>query len=222
MDIIIGLIGAKGAGKTTAFEAMAEVTEVTEITLADKLKNVCSEVFEIPRDAFDNHAVKEKLMDPPIFFTAEMVASCYNAFNINPLQGEEGRIVDHARFHVGQVFHTPRQIAQYVGTEVLRTLEPDVHCINAIKGKEGRIGVVTDIRFPNELAFFEENCPNFIPVYLKNTGAEVKASGDSHASEAHLQTLARKSQIMLENEGPIHRFREQVRGFINKVVRENV
>lgn len=190
MEIIIGLIGAKGSGKTTAFNAMKDAyPEIVELTLAGKLKDVCSQVFGIPREYFDSHNFKEKELDNPVYLTIGQLQNIFEAYDANP------NYDTYLRPHVGKILLTPRQIAQYVGTEVLRTISHDIHCEFCVKGKTGRIGVVTDIRFPNELAYFKSNYVNFYPLYIKNTGAELAASQDGHRSESYYGELSAQALI---------------------------
>lgn len=205
MNLIIGLIGAKQAGKTTAYETMSHMAEVQEITLAKKLKDVCAEVLGVHRTRFDSPAHKELEFEEPVFLTAELITSMFMAYGIAPDYDTE------IRQHIGKILLTPRHIAQYMGTEVLRAVEPDIHCRSAVEALHSPIGVVTDMRFPNEFEYFAKQGGNFIPVYIKNVGAEIEAGKDTHASEAHLKTLASKALITIENDRSLKIFQDRVR-----------
>jgi hypothetical protein len=203
--IIIGLMGAKGSGKTTAFNFIKErLPYVGEITLAAKLKNVCSEVFEIPREYFDSHKYKEQYLQTPVYLDQKKLQIIYKDFLIDYPNYDTD-----IRPHVGVILDTPRKIAQYVGTEVLRKTVGTVHCINAFKtflDSNAAVGVVTDIRFPNELTFFKAKAEVFIPIFIKNTAAEIAASKDSHESESYLSNLAAAS-ICVPNETTLENFK---------------
>lgn len=203
MSVIIGLVGAKGAGKTTAFKFIqAADDDAVEITLAAKLKDVCAQVFDIPRFHFDSHDFKEVELSNPAYMQADMVKSIFQKYD--SLEGNEDKV----RKHVGKILFTPRQIAQYVGTEVLRDLHPDIHCQAALKAADlttTSLGIVTDLRFPNEFEFFNKTAELFVPIYIKNTKAESYAAGDTHASEAYLFDLAKKS-TKVDNESTIEDF----------------
>lgn len=212
MKIVIGLIGAKGAGKTTAFDVIKDELGVQEITLAAKLKDTCSKVFSVPRDHFDSHAFKEKDLDTPVNL---------NPLNLVQIFKEYDLKVDfnkYLRSHIGKILYTPRQIAQYVGTEVLRAYSPDIHCDWACKAITQEVGVVTDMRFPNEFDYFYNNFTNFYSIYVQNTGAEIKASKDSHASEAHIKDLGKRAQITIHNNGDLKTFQDTVRLFTKEIV----
>ena len=80
---IIGLIGAKAAGKTTAFNVInVTITNVTEVTLAGKLKSVCAEVFDIPYDHFNSHRYKEAELDNLVYLNSENLAEVLKAYGI--------------------------------------------------------------------------------------------------------------------------------------------
>lgn len=208
MNTVIGLIGAKAAGKTTAFNTIQATWPVQEITLAAKLKDVCAEVFNIPRNAFDSHSLKEKELQDLVFLEPSSLEQIFKLYDLKV------NFDKHIRSHIGQVLHSPRQIAQYIGTEVLRAAEADIHCTSAVKDITKDIGVVTDMRFPNEFEFFTKNYPRFFPVYIQNLGAEIEAGKDAHASEAHLKTLAKQAVVTIQNNGGRAQFEQAVVDFM--------
>lgn len=207
MKTVIALTGVKFSGKTTAFEYIRSLRpDVIEITLAGKLKDVCATVFDIPRDYFDRPDVKEKEMDTLVELETENLQAIFEHFD-----GYEIVFDKHIRPHIGKVLHTPRQVAQYVGTEVLRTVDPDVHCRHATRGKpQDGIFVVTDMRFPNEFDFFavDKTC-QFHPFYIKNTGAECKAGDDPHPSESHIKDLAKRCTT-IDNDSTVQEFYKRI------------
>jgi hypothetical protein len=214
MDIVIGLIGAKGAGKTTAYEVIQAELDVQEITLAAKLKDVSALATGVARDHFDSHRFKEVDLEDPIFLTPQILETIWTAYDINVKSPDF--FDKFIRPHVGKVLHTPRQIAQYVGTEVLRAWSADIHCLEAAKAITKRVGVVTDMRFPNEYNFFKTHYPRFHTVYIQNLGAEIRASSDTHASEAYLKDLAKKADVTLINDSSIKDFQTKVRNYIKE------
>lgn len=211
MTHIIGLVGAKGAGKSTFYKLLSEVIDAQEIALADKLKNTCAQVFEIPREHFDSHAHKEKELENPVFLTNDLVNKLYKAYDLKVDYDK------HIRMHIGKVLESPRKIAQYVGTEVLRTVQDDIHCTEAVKTIVQPIGVITDIRFPNELEFFAK-MGNFKLVYIMNMSAEVQAGKDPHPSEAYLKELAKKADWTIDNGGTMEDFRIKVKTLLKEIM----
>lgn len=214
--ITIGLVGAKGAGKTTAFNFInRKYPGALEITLAGYLKDVCARVFNVERDYFDSHEFKEADLESPAYITTNDLLEIYTAYGLEKSVSNNL----HIRPHLGKVLHTPRQIAQYVGTEILRAVQESVHCDVAYQRAENHDGlaVITDIRFPNEFDYFKERSSQFVPLYIKNTAAETNAAGDTHASEAYLFDLAKKS-VKVSNESTLEAFEKEV----YKHMQENV
>jgi len=188
MQVFIGFTGVKQAGKTTAFEFIkAKYPQVVEIPLASRLKDVCAEVFEIPRNYFDDQAFKEVELDQPAYLTSERVEALIIKFGFTP------DFDAHIRSHIGVVLGTPRKIAQYVGTEILRNVDTNVHCRGCVMDlPQDGIFIVPDMRFPNEYSFFADTYgANFFPFYIANIKAEANAGMDPHPSEKYVLDIAK-------------------------------
>jgi hypothetical protein len=213
--LIIGLTGAKSAGKTTAWNIIKErFPGAYEITLAKKLKDVCSLVSEVPRDWFDRQDRKEEFLDMPFYLSLERLLTIMSHYGADQVG------LSSLRPHIGKVLFTPRQIAQYIGTEVLRAWYPDVHCDHALQSflqSQASIGVITDIRFKSEVDFFRNRYPNEMSLlYIKNSEAEAKSETDSHASEkGFLQIKSQAYRIV--NESSIDNLKQQIYNLLNQL-----
>lgn len=218
MRKIIGLTGVKGSGKTTAFGILQELAAqaglgtVTEITLANRLKVACSLAFDIPRDHFDNPAVKEKELASPVYLDDENLLKVLSHFRATYDYDK------HIRPHVGKVLHSPRKVAQYIGTEVLRAVDEWIHCNGAVQDlPQDGLFVVTDMRFWNEFNFFADNKEiEFYPVYVANSKAETLAGTDSHASEKYVLEIAQRCQ-RIDNNGSLAELKAQLQTLLTKV-----
>jgi hypothetical protein len=202
--IFIAFTGVKGSGKTTASGFLKElVPDMQEVTLAKRLKDASSVVLGIPRDDFDNPAVKEKELATPVYLDEKNVAALFDFFKVTPDYDK------HIRPHISKVLHSPRRVAQYVGTEVLRNFDEDIHCTGAvIDVTEGGIYVVTDMRFTGEYDFFKTRYgTNFYPYYIQNGLAEKKV--DNHPSEMQVFEVAKKC-VKLDNNGTLEDLRNRV------------
>ena len=181
---VIGLAGVKTSGKSTAADMVKKLVtgDISESALAGKLKDVCAEVFGLTRDHFDNQDIKEvPFADGPKILTADNIFDILWNFNVHMEQGE---FTEKYSEVIGTELETPRKIAQIVGTEVLRaTGDEDIHCKNMPMNESG-ITIVSDLRFPNEFAYFHNNPDiNFVPLYIQRDEAEAFVTEDSHPSE---------------------------------------
>lgn len=196
MKTIIGLTGVKQSGKTSCFQALKEkYPYIQEIALANKLKNACAEIFNISRDYFDSPEFKEKELDTLITLDSNNVKALLEYFGLSTDYDK------YIRLHMCKILHTPREIAQYVGTEILRYVDEQVHCKGSVEGlPSDGVFVTTDIRFWNEYNFFKNNSDwNFFPFYVENYRAEAKAALDTHASERYVLEIAKKCEKIDSN-----------------------
>lgn len=208
MRTIIGLTGVKTSGKTTSFDLLKEMLgdDVREIQLAKKLKDVSSKVFGIDREAFDDPARKEVLLETPIYLDRNNLIRAIKAFGLNPDYDK------HVRDHVGTVLETPRRVAQYIGTDVLRAIKDDIHCVAATEDlPENGFFIVTDMRFLNEYEFFDKTYVNgkeFFPFFIQSNRAEAN-SNDMHPSERQVLETAKRCK-RVENNGSIPELKENL------------
>ena len=67
MKTLIAVHGKKGVGKDTFvrmfLEEIAQNKSYVVLAFADKLKDMCSVTFDVPRSVFDDQELKEKVID---------------------------------------------------------------------------------------------------------------------------------------------------------------
>lgn len=207
-QVVIGLMGAKGSGKSTFADIAHQRYPVVNVfALADKLKLACAEELGLPIQAFTDPGSKERLMlHGSRELTHDAVAALLDQFGIVPTDENVVR-------HVGKRLYTYRQVAQYVGTEILRSQDPDIHCKGLMLAlpKENVSFMVTDIRFLNELKFFRKTFPSaFYAFYIKRDSADIAAAKDKHASEQQLPLLAAEANFTVFNDGTLPQFVDKV------------
>jgi len=212
----IGLTGVKESGKTTAFETIKnKFPNAEEVMLAKKLKDTCSEVLGIPRNFFEDQRFKEQFLEAPVYLDSDLVQEIYNSYKLN------ADFETHVKPHIGRLLHTPREAAQYIGTEVLRSVDPDVHCNAAVQFvPESELYVVTDMRFWNEFDFFNSNEDlNFSSVYIKNSTAEAKLGPNSHVSEKFVLEIGKKCDFKILNDGVnLESFQEKILDIASSII----
>lgn len=215
---VIGLVGFKGSGKSTTFDILKNLNaNVEEIMIANHLKNVCSVVFHIPRTHFDDQNFKEKEFKNPIVLSSSVIEEVFRQFYINKDQYSYDTNI---KPHVGVILMSPRQIAQYVGTELLRSVDPDIHVKTAIKNMRftDKVYVVTDIRFFNEFNTFN-NDPNvsFVSLYIKRDSQTPKDISSVHASEREIPLIGEKCLATVSNNTTVSDFRARLLKTLAKV-----
>ena len=211
--IIMAFTGVKGSGKTTASGFLKELCpKVTEITLAKRLKDAASLALNVDRNSMDDPKVKEKEMPEPVYLDEVNVRKIFDFFQVTPDYDK------HIRPHIGKVLHTFRQVGQYVGTEILRNFDEDIHCKGAcIDVKQDGIYVVTDMRFIGEYDYFKRNyTDSFHPFYIQNHLAEVKI--DNHPSERQVLEVAKLCQKVTNN-GTMDDLKRRISEIYNKTVK---
>ena len=163
--VVIGITGVKTAGKNTVCDMFKKyIPNVEEVALAKKLKDVCAEVFDKPRDSFDCQVLKEKNFDSPITLNERHISEILVKFGHNTTIS---KTKEDFKEILSMELDSPRRIAQIVGTEILRSLgNPDIHCEKMEMSDKG-VSIITDIRFENEFEFFSKRYLNFIPIYVQ-------------------------------------------------------
>lgn len=212
MKVIIGLVGVKTSGKSTVAGIIKDILkdDVVESALADKLKAVSSEVFGVPRFAFDSQLLKERQLIYPRTLGRNEIESVLSMFGVAPtdeLMNKYSKVMD-------MELNSPRQIAQIVGTEILRNAgDEDIHCKNV--NLSDKITIISDIRFPNEFDYFKnlENT-SFIPLYIQRDEAESKITPDSHASETSIFTFCEKC-LKINNNRDLESLKKQIERYLD-------
>lgn len=210
---ILAFCGSKGSGKSTSAEMFKELYTgpMEELAFAGRLKEVCSQVFELPMENFLDPKLKEKELDKYINLTPLKIEQVFRLFDV-PNQDYDTFI----RPHLGKVFETPRQVLQYVGTELLQKVNRAVHSNQMLKLKSPeKLTVVTDLRFFHEYELLKTGPNFFIPVLIKNDGASLIAASDTHPSETDLRKFERDC-LVIENNGTLSELREKLKKFIEE------
>jgi hypothetical protein len=202
---VIGLTGFAKSGKSTAATILKEMGGY-EIAFAKHLKDVCSFVFAVQREHFDDQNFKEKQLDFTRVIGGDDIERILNYFEV-PARF----IPESAMKHQGVEMNTPRYIAQYVGTEVLRSIDSDIHINMAFKlaPKNAPFFICSDMRFMNELDAVSQRDGLTIGISRKvATPANIEKL---HDSERHIPTLIGLSAVKAANETTIAEFQKAVR-----------
>lgn len=202
---IIGLTGFAKSGKSTAAEILKEMGG-QEVAFAKHLKDVCSVVFDVKRSNFDDQAFKEI----PFNFYRSIddldIEKILNFFEIST------RFIPATQLaHRGVQMVSPRQIAQYIGTELLRSIDQNIHIKMAFKLNEGSKApflICSDVRFENELKAVQETGGQVFGIWRESIVP--KDLENLHPSEKEIPELVKRSNLVIHNEKSIEEFQLDV------------
>jgi hypothetical protein len=215
--MIITLSGTKRSGKSTAAKILTNNFNFTEIALADPLRYICSKVFDIPVETFLSDELKEQSFEYPVTLNSdylghiEAIIENEWQYNINEAA--------HIRFsqHEGQTFANPRQILQYVGTELIRGEINDnifLELANRrIENIEGNV-VVSDVRFELEQMWAKNK--GALMVLIKRPTLDLPK--DTHVSENQLNDETNFNTVIMNDEG-LSRFQIELFSYFSYVLR---
>lgn len=203
---VIGLTGFAKSGKSTAAQILRELGG-QEVAFAKHLKDVCAVVFEIPRDHFDDQAFKEVAFDQPVIVNRGQIEDILRYFDV-AAHHMPAAILAHNKVQL----KSPRHVAQYVGTEILRSIDQNIHINMAFKlnaNSTAKFLICSDMRFDNELRAVNEQSGLTIGISRKKA---VPANLQNlHPSEAEIPNLISRSDLIVENEGTIEDLQKAVR-----------
>jgi hypothetical protein len=210
---LIVFVGPRGSGKDTCASIVQEmgVTDFN-IKFAGPLKDICSDVFGISRHAFEDPIAKEAVgyyrVGP---FEIGQIVELMTSYVPVTQKGQRDALRAFAN-HVGTVLTTPRQVLQYVGTEMIRAVDNDWHCKAAI-GLDSDVvtAVVTDCRFENEYDYLmQHHEPEFY--YVERPLAEAQLNAATHESERQVAALRKRIDKVIHNTGTVDDLRMVLRG----------
>lgn len=210
MTTFVGISGPIGSGKSTFASMLQEALGdelATTLHSADPLKKICSEAFKIPLNHFYDRELKERPFQTFYGVTDPIVIEIENLRRICELAGLpfSDEII---RKHEGVDLISPRNVAQYVGTDIMRSLDSDIHVNNLLAlGRERRprgIVLVPDVRFENEHAVMNAN----LYVYRSKLEPLLPQTSGLHESERALPFL-KDNSFRIWNDGTLLDLRNQ-------------
>lgn len=199
--MIVAFSGVKFSGKDTAAEGLIRSHKFKRLGLADKLKDICSEVFNIPRFHMDDPTMKEAP-----FTVAISIGPIHIDSLLRTLSGDGYDFEFHSTYEVlcknfmGKNLTTIREVLQVVGTDICRNyIKDDIwlqYAKSTILNHDGDL-VITDARFKNERNFLADL--GAVMVLVVRPGYENKST---HISENQLGS-PEDYDVVVTNDGTI-------------------
>lgn len=192
--MIIGIGGSKGAGKNTAAEALVRQGFV-ELAWAHPLKQALSEALCESYALFHDQDKKETKLETPIYFAQHEINRLINF--LAPDAYPSQRYTIHLLLK-NQLFDTPREVLQYVATDVFRRHVDDDFWVKLFlkEAAKHKNVVAPDTRFPNERAAIRAAGGKLVLIEREGLVA------DSHVSE-NLLGSSSDYHVTISNSGDI-------------------
>jgi hypothetical protein len=183
--MIVSLSGVKFSGKDTVAEGLIRSHGFKRIGLADKLKDICAEVFDIERLHMDIPELKEVPLVSPREISITRIDHLLRTIARDGFEFDyEKTFTEVCKNFQGKNLTSIRDVLQTIGTDVCRAYIKDdiwlAYVHDRIKNTNDNI-VITDARFANERSFLLEL--GAVLILVKRPNFE---SGGSHISENQL------------------------------------
>jgi energy-coupling factor transporter ATP-binding protein EcfA2 len=180
---IIAIIGQRGSGKSFLCKRLMEVLpNSTKMSFADGLKLLAQAHYSVTRETMDSLTFKETPY--PTILNPIDVTSCQQIFGVTIPER-----------HLYTDFTSPRHFMQYVGTEILRNIDPDIHIkrmVKEISNSKSDFVLIDDCRFQNEFNLLSGY--DFVSAYLEHPNP-IQNQGSLHPSESYTPQLVSQCRV---------------------------
>lgn len=194
--MIISFSGKRRSGKDTAASFLKGFKRYA---FADYLKEGCSEAFQLPLAMFHDDKLKDEAFETPITLCYWQLNEIAKAFDFEPTE-------EFFRVGFANQMISPRNLLQFVGTDLIRKTIEDSFWIDATVErlrKEPCNVVVADSRFSNERNLLKSL--GAILVLIKRGPDSI----DGHSSENDLGK-DEDYDYVIENNGTLEELQQKI------------
>lgn len=203
--MIISLSGRIKSGKGVISD-MLEAMHFEKVTIASFLKNSIAQLYNIDISyCYDQDLKLQKMSLPWDTKTAEALSKIIKE-DVSALWKDGDR---------PKTFCNVREAMQYLGSEVMRQHDPDIHVKKTFNLQEGKNYVCDDVRFLNEKEFIEQL--GGVCVYILRPGEWDSIS--NHISETSLNWSDFDHVII--NDRDISYLEKRIKCFVENIKKEN-
>lgn len=203
-----------GVGKDTAADYLVSEYGFTKTAFAKNLKDCCMHVFGLSNDQVYDAELKQKELPTPISF------DIWNYFYILDWMAKfiHKDLTNHklALDCIGTKLKTPRDVLQFVGTEVMRAHCKDYHVSSCFSSMDDGLDyVITDVRFVNEAESVIEHggvCINVVAPEQKMT-----AQNKAHSSEVDMDGWFGWSETLHNDKNGFYSFHRNIDAVMEKL-----
>lgn len=181
--MIIGIGGSKQVGKNTAAQVLVKKYGFTEMSFSYALKCACITATDLPYSMFESPHLKDSKFKQPFYLEWKHLDQMNRYLKSEwgaPL-GDTRAILRLTKVCRDIRLSSPREIMQFVGTDLVRKYVDDDYWNNLMARQIGQKEsvVITDVRFPGERRFVRGGADN----YLIKISRPSSTSEDAHVSE---------------------------------------
>jgi len=193
--MILGLSGKASSGKdTTADYLIDHFAWDSKIALASNLKEACKIIFNLSDDQVLTQKGKRTSFQVPVLLSDFHVSAVVNW--INRTHSVHINDVDYTKY-LGLELNTPRDVLQFVGTELMRSYCDSYH-IDVIMGKLRYYNnvAITDVRFKDEAEAVKAANGKLVRI---ERDANLRGVSSNHLSETALDNWGNWDYILYNN-----------------------
>ncbi len=212
-NFLANRIVSHNCGKDLTLSKLSEHFEVKKVGLADTLKEIVGHVFNIEKPHFENQDLKEIPFKHNLSVDAEQLYTIFTLYAFLTKQ-LDFQFQPTSNYILNHEIKTPRHLLQFIGTDVLRHAQENIHLKAAqSRFRQDRVNVITDCRFINEVKWVQSLGGKVI--YINRPSSEKAAYEATHPSERGVPELRQYCDYVLPNTGTI----EELGIFVNELVK---
>lgn len=210
--MIVGISAPARSGKDEVGKVFVK-HGFKKVSFADELKDILAEAFSLDIDVFYNDDLKDTSFDRPIAITNHNLIIIENRITQYTTNN-----TDSLYNHVGVELKSPRDMMQYVGTEVCRGVDDELW-LKAFKYRVNGLDniVCPDVRLPNERALIKELNGFLFWVDRPN----LKTNVPNHVSETSYGS-PKDYDVIVVNDGTLENLRHNVSAYLRYIFPQKV
>jgi hypothetical protein len=218
--LVVGLHGPALSGKDTIADYLLEQKGWGgSFSFARNLKEMCRYIFGLSAEDVYDQEGKRCRFTSPLELTYSRLGGIYSWMcKTHPNSVISGYSRSKVMSFLGTKFNTPRDILQFVGTDVCREFIPTYH-VDVVRFQIDRScaekAVITDVRFPNEGDFIKKEFGGMV-VRLNRPILEESGVNRQHESETSMSRWDGFSDVIDNDEEGLDNLYRKVDRFLER------
>ena len=219
--MVIGLVGKKGSGKSTAAKIAKDEYGFKILSFAGPLKQMLATAFDLPMYYFTDPVLKESIdlpVKPNEDFVDKVLDYAYHYLIPVSSQHKVSMMLELENFPKRV---TPRSLMQFVGTDLFRNCVSQDYWLHVMTMEMDTLSshqsrfIFDDIRFPEEAQFIKDRGGQLMRL-LRPSPSDLPK--DTHASENSLDGI--DTDFFIRNDDLLF-FKEAVRFSLTEAYQES-